>query len=105
MKFKAHHYGPDFFGVVRSMPFFEADQLLRDRIHDANAARVDAQRRKDGNEQAELEALLSKLKDELHMRNRANRDYQMQTAVKTLFGDEGWAQVKQWLIENSPETA
>lgn len=94
-----------FFDVIRSMPFREADEELRRRRHDALQRRLLARIGKDGIEEDRLNILLTRLNDELHRINRINRDFQLQVAIRTLFGDEGWEQVKVWMLQNHPEAA
>jgi hypothetical protein len=89
--------------AVRTMPFVEADEELRARRHDALLEKAEALERGDGAAAAMADWRINRVKDELHRLNRINRDFQIQLAVRALFGEDGWGQVKVWLCENAPE--
>jgi hypothetical protein len=92
-----------FFETVRTMPFVEAEQELRARRQRALQDRLVALVGKRGHDVDRANLLITFINDELHRLGRINRDHKMQLAVRALFGDEGWEQVKVWMHEHSPD--
>lgn len=89
-----------FWLIVQTAPYVEADQMLRQRRHDAMQRKIEAADAGEGIEVDKLNLLLTRINDELHRINRINRDFHMQQAIKAVCGAEAWELVKVWLMEN-----
>lgn len=90
-----------FWEIVQTAPFVEADQMLRQRKYDALDRKMEAT---DAKEKVELSNLITRINDELHRLNRINRDYQMQVAIRSVFGEDAWELVKVWMAQNPSAT-
>ena len=89
-----------FWEIVQTAPFIEADQMLRQRKYHALS---ELALKKDARSQDEYRNLISRINDELHRLNRINRDHHMQLAIKALFGESAWSDIKVWIEQNPIE--
>ncbi|AKJ28787.1 hypothetical protein AAW51_2096 [Caldimonas brevitalea] len=86
-----------FWATVRSMPWVEAEEVLRARRGDTLRRMNAAQRAGNGVELSCLARLTARLNDEIHLVSQRAQRARWSAAVRAVYGDEGWAQVIQWM--------
>lgn len=99
---REYKFPREFLDLVRTMPFIEAEELLRDRRIEVLQRLHEA---KDGEEKVNLGYILSALNDELHVVGQKMNRLAIGRAIRQLFGEEGYAKWREWRAMNEAQAS